>query len=222
MISRADLVTAMLIDNTPMFFSEGISWEPYIAKLRNISCTTVPVHLAALDPKLSNVWADLRDFSRSANLAFQTGQKMDCIQFQEILISIQYRLQLLNICAPSLDRAVHVGMLAYSTNVFLQLQGLAGLSAKLRDSILGLQDTSHLATAEFKLWLLFIARMSIVVAYEDSWIHFEMSKALQILGLSSWTAVREKLKQYLWIDKLHDKGAEVAFYNATNASPDPE
>ena len=214
----------MLTSRKPMFFSDGISWEPYIAKFPNTSHKSLPKHFASLDIKPHYIWADLREFTRSANLAFQTGQKIDCILFQEILVSIQYRLLLLDTSAGSLDEVVHLGMLAFATNVFLQMQGLAlrfdMLSVRLRGCIfgLGLQDLEDDDMVEFKVWMLFVVRVSIVSESKDSWIENEMRKTLKASSLTSWEAVRERLKAYLWIDVLHDKGGKEIFEDATNGS----
>jgi hypothetical protein len=212
---------AMLTDSKPLFFSDGISWEPYIATAQNTSHSSLPKHFAGLDMKLYYIWADLLEFTRSANLAFQTGQKMDGILFQEILVSIQYRLLLLDVNTGSLDETIYVGMLAFATNVFLQMQGLAirfeKLSTQLRDCILGLQDREDDSVIEFKLWLLFAAQMSIA-ENEDSWLRHEMRKTLEALSLTSWKSMRDRLKGYLWIGVLHDKGGKNAFADATTGS----
>ncbi|TVY13988.1 hypothetical protein LARI1_G008670 [Lachnellula arida] len=214
---RADLTMALLTDRKPLFFSDGICWEPYIAK--NASRKTLPTHMAGLDSNLLHIWADLREFTRSANLAFQTGQKIGCILFQEILVSVQYRLLLLDVSAGSLDEVVLVGMLAFATNIFLQMQGLGirfdALSSRLRGCLLGLRGLEDDATVELKLWLLFVARMPDSVSEIDSWIEAEMKKTLGALGLKKWEAVKDILKRYLWIDVLHEKGGKDAFEDAT-------
>ncbi|TVY26283.1 hypothetical protein LHYA1_G005806 [Lachnellula hyalina] len=214
---RADLAMAIFTNRKPLFFSDGICWEPYIAK--NTSRKTLPPHMAALDSNLLHIWADLREFTRSANLAFQTGQKIDCVLFQEILVSVQYRLLLLDVSAGSLDEVVLVGMLAFATNIFLQMQGLGmrfdNLSARLRGCVSGLQGLGDDATAELKLWLLFVAWMPGGASKQNSWIGAELKKTLGILALTKWEVVRDRLKRYLWIDVLHDKGGKDAFKNAT-------
>ncbi|TVY44661.1 hypothetical protein LOCC1_G007048 [Lachnellula occidentalis] len=221
---RADLTMAMLSDRKPLFFSGGVCWEPYIAK-NAASRKNIPAHMAGLDSNLLYIWADLREFSRSANLAFQTGQKIGCILYQEILISVQYRLLLLDVEAGSLDRLVLVGMLAFATNIFLQMQGLAlrfaNMSARLKGGVLGLQGLEDDAMVELKLWLLFIARMSDGATGKYSWIDAEMKKTLRALGVTKWEAAREKLKGYLWIDVMHDKGGKDAFEGATSSVLEP-
>lgn len=220
---RADLTMAILTNRKPLFFSDGICWEPYIAK--NASRKTPPAHMAGLDSNLLHIWADLREFTRSANLAFQTGQKIGCILFQEILVSVQYRLLLLDLSAGSLDEVVLVGMLAFATNIFLQMQGIGirfdKLSARLRGCLLGLQGLEDDATVELKLWLLFVARMSDSVSEKDSLIEGEMKKTLGALGLTKWEAVRDILQGYLWIGVLHDKFGQDVFDDAAKNLPGP-
>jgi hypothetical protein len=214
-IVRADLTTALLTDRKPFFFTDGISWEPYISKRQNNARDSFPKYFAGLDIKLCNVWADLSGFTRSANLAFQTGKKMDCVVFQEILISILYRLFLIDASTSSFGKALHLGMLAFSTNIFLQSQGLVmpfeKLSAQLRDSLRDLQDLEDGSLIDFKLWLLFVARMFNVTEYRDSWLEPEIKRTLEVLKLVSWQNVRDKLKEYLWIGVLHDDSGKKSF-----------
>ena len=215
----------MLTDTKPMFFSHDISWDPFIAKGQNNLQDLLPNHFAGLDKKLSNIWADLREFTKSANLAFQTGKKMDCVLFQEILISIQYRLLYISNNSSHLDTIIHVGMLAFATNVFLQMQGFAmrfeKLSARLQHVTIGLQSFRDGSVLEFTLWLLHFARVTNVsVKNRDPWLEFEMSKALEALNLTSWESTRDTLKKYLWIDVLHDKGGKKAFEDAITHSPE--
>lgn len=190
---------------------------PYIAKVQNAYQESLPKHFAGLDMKVCYIWADLREFTRSASLAFQTGQKMPCILFQEILISIQYRLLLLDVNT-ALHKAIHIGMLAFSTNVFLQMKGLSmrfeALSDRLRDSILELRDLKHDSLIELEMWLLFVERIFIVAGNNDVWPQPEIKKTLVALDLKSWTTVRDRLKDYLWIGVLHDDGGREAFEHA--------
>jgi hypothetical protein len=216
---RADLAMAMLTDTKPLFFSDGISWEPYIAKSANTSHGSLSKLFAGVDIKLCYIWADVREFTRSANLAFQTRQKMECVLFQEILLSVQYRLLLFDGSTSPLDEAIHTGLLTFATNVFLEsvlVVRFEKLSARLRDSILGLQGLEDDSMLEFKLWLLFVAGMSIVAEDRDAWLQPEMVKTLKALRLASWKAVRDRLKGHLWIDRLHDSGGKEAFEEANN------
>lgn len=68
---------------------------------------------------------------------------------------------------------------------------------------------------EFKLWLLFIGRMSIFAENQHSWVKPEMRKTVQGFSLISWETVGDRLNGYLWIGVLHDNGGKKAFEDAT-------
>ncbi|CZR59936.1 uncharacterized protein PAC_09831 [Phialocephala subalpina] len=219
-LCRADLCTPMLTGGKPMLFPVAeISWEPYIAKKQDTSRDSLPKHFKGSDTKLGNILADHQEFTRDANLAFQTRRKMDYTLCQEILISILYRLLLLNVTPGSLDEAIYVGMLAFSTNIFLQMRSFpmqfGKLSSQLRDTIHRLHCLEDNSILELKIWLLFVARIVIVAGDGDSWIAPEMRKTLKALDLPSWKLVRDRLKKYLWISMLHDASGKKAFEDAT-------
>lgn len=215
---RADLTVALLAESKPLFMSINLSWEPYINNRQKNSCTSIPKGILITDEKIRHIWSDLQEFNRSANLAFQTGQKMDYILFTEILISVQYRLMLLDIHSELAEKTICAGMLAFSTNVFLQIKGLAiplhDVFAQLRGSIMGLGFKDN-ETLEFKLWLLFIARVCVVAETESVWLQNEIKVTLEALHLASWKDVRKRLKLYLWIDTIHDECGRKAFEEVT-------
>lgn len=154
------------------------------------------LHPSTPDQRLVNVWLDLQEFSRSANLAFQTGRKMRCELFQEALISAQYRLLALgaekHYNSPLVERVAEMGMLAFSTVTFLQMQGMPmymeDFATKLRRLLESLaRSSSHSALCpttpgqdsqgpqmttprsgdteaflKLKLWLLFMGHISVL------------------------------------------------------------
>jgi hypothetical protein len=203
-----------------MFLSNDLSWDPYITNKTDASYMSLPEAFATLDVKIWYVWADLQEFSRSANLAFQTRKKMGGILFTEILISVQYRLMFLDTAPGSIDMAIYAGMLAFSTNIFLRMKNftipLGSVSANIRNSATGSLLRGD-DTLEFKLWLLFIGRVCIVAESESAWLQPEMKKTLDALNLTSWKAARERLKRYLWIDVIHDSDGRKAYEEATAA-----
>jgi hypothetical protein len=194
---RADLGFALSSGWKPLFFQPNISWNPYVAA-RNLS-TKTPIHKlhpSTPDQRLVNVWLDLQELSRSTNLAFQTGRKMRGELFQEALISAQYRLLTLgaekHYNSPLVERMAKMGMLAFSTVTFLQMQGMPmhmeDFATKLRRLLESLASiSSHSAPCptttgqmnqgsqpktprpgdteaflKLKLWLLFMGHISVL------------------------------------------------------------
>lgn len=192
---RADLGFALSSGCKPLLFQRNISWNPYVATQH--STTKTPIHMlhpSTPDQRLVNVWLDLREFSRLANLALQTGRKMPGELFQEALISAQYRLLALgaekHYNSPLVEQMAQMGMLAFSTLTFLQMEGvpmyMEDFSTKLRrllDSLESSPSPSVLCPTptgqenqgpwptiprsgdsevflKLKLWLLFMAYVS--------------------------------------------------------------
>ncbi|KAK0740325.1 hypothetical protein B0T18DRAFT_207136 [Schizothecium vesticola] len=196
-ICRADLGFALSSGWKPLFFQRDISWNPYVAA-RNLTTKTSihKLHPSTPDQRLVNIWLDLEELSRSTNLAFQTGRKMRGELFQEALISAQYRLLALgaekHYNSPLVERMAKMGMLAFSTVTFLQMQGIPmyieDFATKLRrllDSLASSSSHSVLcpkttaqenqgprpttprsgdteAFLKLKLWLLFMGYISVL------------------------------------------------------------
>jgi Fungal specific transcription factor domain len=176
-----------------------------------------------------NTGADLRKFCNSANIAFLTGSKIDGEIFQEILISVQYRLMTLkfsddddddNDKEGKLNEALRLALLTFSNTVFLQLRGM-----KVRFSILSLQlkDAlrSQVAWADLRrlktvsLWILFIAAIAAVNDEDDVWLMPLINELLSETGsFISWHMVRSILKDFIWIDQLHDEDGKAVYSRA--------
>ncbi|KAK3344259.1 hypothetical protein B0T25DRAFT_463449 [Lasiosphaeria hispida] len=222
-VCRTDLQFSLSTGKRPVFFTDNnMSWSPFIAKEKKQSSKST-MHQAyprSLDQRLLNVWLDLQEFSRSANIAFQTGRKIPGSLFQEAVTSALYRLIALQHdqgdTTPVQDTIMRLGMLAFSTTTFLQIQGLPAdnnkdLSAKARTFLqlpqtVGQQQFGTEAREEFlklKLWFLFVAYITILSRLEDEeLIVANVAETVTSLGLSSWPGVREVLLDHMWIDWL--------------------
>ncbi|RFU35549.1 hypothetical protein B7463_g763, partial [Scytalidium lignicola] len=85
---RLDLSYAISTCSKPLFFADGnISWDSYLSSSIAVPQYTL-IHSmlhndSSPDPKIVNVWHDLHELSRAANIATQTGQKLETNLFQE-------------------------------------------------------------------------------------------------------------------------------------------
>ncbi|TVY25378.1 hypothetical protein LHYA1_G003709 [Lachnellula hyalina] len=212
-VCRADLVIALMNGTRPLFFSVDISWQPYLPPTKpNQLALAIQTPYLNNDIRLAAVWTDLRQFCISANVAFQTDQKIHPEVYQEILISIEYRLMHL-ICKDRSLETLHLAILAFSTTVFLQTEGVRvryhDLSRQLHDSVLRLGASNQ--TPELWLWILFIAAISAVTDEDDQWLMPLLRAAFRRTGTTTWEPVRDILKSIMWIDALHDKDGKRVF-----------
>ena len=190
-----------------------------------------PIHLLcshAPDQRLINVWLDLREFSRSANLAFQTGNKFPGDLFQETVISVQYRLLALELGGTKCtlpEITVRLGMLAFSVATLLHIKGLPrnnkDLIARLSRCLKSLSHTAQgqhiqhdqiLVFQKLKLWFLFTAYVSLLDESEDEGLL--VSTAAQVLAslrLKSWDGVREVMLSHIWIDWVQGGKGQALF-----------
>ncbi|KUJ15199.1 uncharacterized protein LY89DRAFT_106229 [Mollisia scopiformis] len=209
-VCRADLSTALSTDIPPFLFTAPqISWSPFLPS----SPSPLAPPLPNLDAKLLAIYHDLHTFSQSANLAFQSASKLPPELFQEILISTQYRLMLLSFPADgSALELLRLGMLAFSTSVFLQARGIRvryeALAGWLRDAAAAREEEGR--GADLGIWILFMAGIS-GGEEEDGWILPMLKTEMGNREMREWGVVRALLKRYPWVDALHDEVGKRIF-----------
>jgi hypothetical protein len=164
------------------------------------------------DWRLQNTFKDLRDFSALANKLSPQAQKLKPEAFQEIMLSIQYRLLQLDFSqdpAP-IQEALRIGLLAYESTIFLQIQGTKlksdSFSRQFRDAIQATPVQGE-ATANIKLWLLLVGSIMVYDSSED-WL---VQSINSLTGRQSWEEVRERVREVMWIDAIHDVPGRKAF-----------
>lgn len=172
------------------------------------------------DPRMVNVWNDLYEFSRAANIATQTGRKLEPGLLREVMISVQYRLLHLQYDKEDTHELLRMVILAYSTTIFPPLFSHFGaapisypsLSGCLQWFLFTLQEPSD-EKLKALLWLLAVIRISIL---DDELIDLNLAQTVQALGLNSWDEILTIMKGFLWIEKLHEPQAKRIFHDIIN------
>ncbi|KAK0741795.1 hypothetical protein B0T21DRAFT_345677 [Apiosordaria backusii] len=234
-VLRGDLGLALSTGSKPLFFSEGFSWEPYLysqthsvsPNKSNSSTPTSDIMMPYItDPRLLNIYLDLREFSRAANLAIQIGTKIGAAEYLETLVSVQYRLLALqHECGdPPVStedgKLLRVGMLAFTTTTFLHVKGLPfkfpHLQDQVRECCQGLDTQKH--SKKLELWFLFVAYISALGkngTEEDERMLVEKGREIatgmkaQWKGKIGWNEVRKVLIEVMWIDWVHSEYGRV-------------
>ncbi|KAI9037492.1 uncharacterized protein KD926_000287 [Aspergillus affinis] len=217
-VCRADLCTALLSGSEPFFFSEEMTWQPYLARPADIN-DFLATHFAGcnIDKRLAGVAADLRRFSISTNLAFATGRKIAGEVYQETLISTQYRLATLKFDSEDINELLRLGLLVFSSSVFLQGGGLRGrfpsLSARFKQT-LSKVDWTNPVPKRIGLWLLISGLVAAVTHEDDDVLIPLLQDRCRESGQYSWSGVRSILKSVMWIDALQDKSGRQVYDRA--------
>lgn len=222
-VTRVDLALAMRTGEEPLLVNvDDLTWKPYVAdpaKAANVPWQTL---FDASDIRLVNVWLDLQEFTTSVNLAHQTKRKMSPVLFQEVLISVQYRLHHLAYSRHDTQETLRLAMLVLSASLFLGGHSLhsSPLHCKqqgelLRASLRAFDYKGSKTYLQLKLWLVYLGRMTVLDSPEDQpWLDKTLFGMIKALGLTTWVEVRAVLKGFLWVDILHDKAGEMVFDSA--------
>ena len=221
--SRADLGLALRLGRHARLFQEGIAWDCFIAYCGVIRCSHEPyeaqIHAFAnaLDPKLGNCWKDLHAFSCMSNLAYQTTRKLSPDTYNEMMISILYRLMYLSFEDGSLQEAIRTGVLTFSSTIFLtrhyMKQPYEHLFNLFSSALFKLcQSKSIIVPQPVMLWLMILYH---VVAYEQpspgDWQSVWLGKAVSLTKVNIWPQAHRILKSIMWVDFVHDAPGKKAF-----------
>jgi hypothetical protein len=169
--------------------------------------------LQTVDVKLRNVYADTRDFARAANAFINGKGKFRAEVFQEAVMSIQYRLLLLEYSFETqpFEEILRIGLLAFQTSAFLLIPGLMlncdFLKGRLRLAVDSLEASTP-AMRDLKLWLLLVGCVA-TMDVGDAWL---VSKVKELtVGEGDWEQVRERMRAIMWIDAVHDVPGKQMF-----------
>ena len=192
------------------------SWGPQLA--RGVDVTRLP-ELSMIqprpDPRLLNIWADLRVFSREANEATKTGIMMPQEFFVKLKLSVPSRLVGLKeeFDPTSFPELLRLCMLAFMKGVFVQIPGYGprmiylvnGLENALRAQLIRISIPGSPSMGKLLFWALYVSAMSI---FEDldrnEWLWMALKRTMSALDLRSWAMTRTLLKRFLWIDMMYD------------------
>lgn len=173
-----------------------------------------------LNPKLGNCCKDLHAFSCMSNLAYQTTRKLSPETYNEMMISILYRLMHLSFEEDLLQEAIRTGLLTFSSTLFLTRlhmnQPYEHLFNLYGSALLKLcQSTSIIVPQPVMLWLLVLYH---VIAYEQpspgDWQSVRLGEALSLTSVNTWPQAHEILKSVMWVDFVHDAPGKKAFETA--------
>ncbi|WDK21969.1 hypothetical protein CGRA01v4_13259 [Colletotrichum graminicola] len=217
-ICRVDIGWSLCTGEKPLYYRDNISWESAFASMlgnpptgfehdRHLS--DVRLFVDSTDRRIGNVFQDLHDFSRLANFLVKTGRKIDPNGFQNLMISIQYRLLHLNpIEQSSVSEMFRLGMISFITTLFLKVQGakieLTFLAGQFRSACQNL-DVSELSTTTVRLmfaWALVVGAISVFDGSDDLWLLPKLASLRDSLG-PTWPEAKASLEQVMWMDMVH-------------------
>jgi hypothetical protein len=197
-------------------FRDDIVWDCYVANSGVIRCshdpyeTEVHAFVDALDAKLGNCWKDLHAFSCMSNVAYQTTRKLSPDTYNEVVISILYRLVHLSFGSDFLHEAIRLALLIFSSTLFMtrlyMKQPYERLFNLFQSAMFELlKSTSIIVPQSILLWLMVTYH---VVTYEqsapDDWQTVWFKQAILMNRVDTWSKGLRILKSVMWVDFVHN------------------
>ena len=214
---------ALQLGSQARLFREGIAWDCFIADRGLIRCSHEPceaqIHglVNALDPRLGNCWKDLHAFSCISNLAYQTTRKLSPDTYNETMISIFYRLMRLSFEGGSLQEAVRIALLTFSSTLFLTRHHVTQPYAHLFSLFDGAlfkvcQSTIIIMPQPIMLWLMFLYHVvASDVPSPSDWQSVWLTKAITLTEVKTWPQAHKILRSVMWVGFVHDTPGKKAF-----------
>ncbi|KAH8894515.1 hypothetical protein GQ53DRAFT_839575 [Thozetella sp. PMI_491] len=225
-LCRADLNAAVASGLKPFFYRSARGWGRYLSG--SVSLTGYPglrALLSYIDRQLIAVWADLRLMCETSNKSKpgKSFARYDITVYEELMISILYRLLHQEYDSDSPEEALRLAMVIFSSSLFLQYRGhnfyFAGSSDLLHTTLTKLPTRNQVGSPMGRLVVWMHCILAVGSNYDSKTLQPrlpELKAAMQKQGISSWADLRETVKDFLWIDCIHDELGEK-LYDATVA-----
>ncbi|RYP29727.1 hypothetical protein DL767_006602 [Monosporascus sp. MG133] len=216
---RCDIGIALDCGSKPMFFDNHAFEEPVLTYpdqplLFNVEKVMPPdsprgsnMFPVDIDDALVNAWIVLSRFCRLVNHAAKSKHRMLTEIYLDTMASVVYRLIYMSFEVGSADEAMRLGLLAFSTSVFLQWKQLGRsythLASTYRDSLARI-GPSHLPP-HLLLWLFMAGVVSVFEAADIESLKPWLWANIDLNRIDSWSDMEGVLRTFMWIGLVHDQ-----------------
>jgi len=224
--SRADIEYTLHEGLYPRFYIDELPHEVIQSPLYQTVDQNELLNLLdsshVFDPELRFIIADLMNICRFFNVDRKYFQLLEPYAFQEIWISLSYRL--LHHCPlkggrpeSASENAWQFSILAFITTFLFQkgrsLRLSYGLLAGSLRTAIDYTLTNDSIAESTMLWFLFMGGISVLESPDTIWLSSKIKTSLANLGIDNWLAARDEIKKHPWIDVIHDKLGKELWYS---------
>lgn len=147
------------------------------------------------------------------NFAADSRQLITTETFLDTMTSVIYRLMDMHFEDGSSNEAIRLGLLAFSSSVFLQWRHLSMPFPHLTSTFKGFLvrlNTLHVASPPL-VWLLMVGGVSVFEPKDDEWLKTLLLVSLELHEIDSWSKLQHLLNSIMWIGLVHDKPGKRIF-----------
>lgn len=168
-----------------------------------------------LNKNVSHAYSSLKHFCVEINTATQRKRQIPKDKLLDAMKSVMYPLlQMKAFEKFSIDEVIRLGLLVFSSHVFLNWQGIKPPNSHLprlyRNCLLQLKLPNELAP-QVLLWLLMVGAIVVFSPADDVWLRPWIRVNIEMCGVGDWTELHNQLKMFPWIDNLHDGPGRVIY-----------
>ncbi|KAF2451561.1 hypothetical protein P171DRAFT_515562 [Karstenula rhodostoma CBS 690.94] len=208
---KTDLMYALQCEDTPRFYRSKM---PHVISLLRAldlpfdrEAARKQVQHPKLDPALLDVLIDIICASTLFS-DLPSTQKVDLYLFQELLVSICYRLLAIPYShhPPRIEDSYHVGLMIFMMSLFLQVGSQRIMSYRNVTRRLKRVLESDFLDGEddLRLWLLMMGSVWVADDEDADWLMPMVCAQTRKMELRSWSEAREVVERWPWIGALHD------------------
>jgi hypothetical protein len=214
-ICRTDILFTLQQGDHPLFYRDKIDGMQKSLLSRGFTLQSVETsHFRTNEPVLKKAFSDLMGVCDLFNNHIDK-KPLDLIEFQEILISICYRLLQFRTLNRSrligdADSAHHIGLLVFMMSMFwnnhqnrLAKPGL--IAACIKEALEMADDLEN----EFVFWMLVLGGISVSGNEDIEWIVVRLHEKARQLGVVTWDDARDLLHKFPWMTVIHDTSGQT-------------
>jgi hypothetical protein len=168
-----------------------------------------------IDDKLAAVWEDLAHFCHQCNVATRTTQKFSRRTYDDILVSVHYRLYNITQGTNLLSRALHTGVFVLASLLYFAWQytpeGQNALAEPLCEILHEMAIDADGCPDPVALWLVMVWKSLVTEDLAQNLHNSFLQDRIASLGLRSWEDAETILRSLIWVDSLHGPRGKMAF-----------
>ncbi|CVK94709.1 hypothetical protein FPRO06_09758 [Fusarium proliferatum] len=211
-ICRTDILFAMQQGGHPLFHRDHIYHVKRSLAYKGFNLQPdSDAYSNQLGPIIQEAFSDTMGLCRLLN-KHQDEKPLDLLEFQEVLVSICYRLlQFRTIYESRLKQdaqsTYHIGLCLFMISIhFNNTQfriARRGLIMALVKEAIESKLSEH--EDEVKFWLLNLGGISVSLPDGREWFIEALREQASLLGIMAWEQVKGCLAKFPWLDAIHDE-----------------
>lgn len=219
-MGRCDILLAVATGSSPVFFADKHLHESFIPFPDELSkfkpetggmsgCKLYPADFPDnVNDDLIAVWIVTKRFCSLINRNVKSKRKLSEATLLKAMGSILYRLHHMSFAVDTLDEALRLGLVAFSSHAFFEPTSIEIQRTPLSNAFRACLTNSKIReqiSPQIFLWLQIVGFVAVFDESDHTWQKPLLLSSTERCGIRSWREVSEMMNTYVWIDIVFDK-----------------